>query len=291
MAESKKSFIAYSDWKETFDSLPDEYAGKLIKHIFAYVNDENPTTEDFVINSVFANIKNTLKRDLDKWEKQIEQRSEAGKKSAEARRKKQEEDNLLKNKELQEQRNSTSVETRTTNINEDQRNSTDNVSVSVSVSDNVILLEKETKDILEEKLISSETELKTEKEKAKKVSQKKVIVSGQELTHEEAFQKFWNLYDKKTDTAKAKAKFLKLSESDMILAIEKVSMYVLSTPDKKYRKNALTWLNGKCWNDEVEIKTQNNSNNGNTTYQQPGIKKQYQYDHERAMQALLGKTQ
>lgn len=141
MAENKKSFIAYSDWKETFDSLPDEYAGKLIKHIFSYVNDENPTTDDFVINSVFANIKNTLKRDLDKWDKQISQRSEAGKKSAEARARKAKE---LKSIENQEVKNSTSVETRTTKTNEQERNSTDNV--SVSVSDSVILLEKETKE-------------------------------------------------------------------------------------------------------------------------------------------------
>ena len=86
MAENKKSFIAYADWKETFDALSDEKAGQLIKHIFAYVNDENPESEDMLINAVFANIKHTLKRDLRKWEKQHEQRKEAGKKSAEVRK-------------------------------------------------------------------------------------------------------------------------------------------------------------------------------------------------------------
>ena len=85
MAENKKSFIAYADWKETFDALDNEKAGELIKHIFAYVNDENPISEDMLINAVFANIKHTLKRDLKKWEKQHEQRKQAGKKSAEVR--------------------------------------------------------------------------------------------------------------------------------------------------------------------------------------------------------------
>ena len=85
MAENKKSFVAYSDWKETFDKLPDEIAGKLIKHIFAYVNDENPISNDYVIDAVFANIKHTLKRDLLKWEKQLLQRRDAGLKSAEQR--------------------------------------------------------------------------------------------------------------------------------------------------------------------------------------------------------------
>ena len=68
MAKDKKSFIAYCDWKETFDALPDEKAGQLVKHLFAYVNDENPQTNDVLINAVFANIKLTLKRDLQKYE-------------------------------------------------------------------------------------------------------------------------------------------------------------------------------------------------------------------------------
>jgi uncharacterized phage protein (TIGR02220 family) len=72
MAENKKSFTAYCDWNETFNSLPDEKAGQLIKHLFAYVNDENPVTDDLLINAVFANIKATLKRDLIKWKEKSE---------------------------------------------------------------------------------------------------------------------------------------------------------------------------------------------------------------------------
>jgi hypothetical protein len=72
MAENKKSFTAYCDWNTTFNSLPDEKAGQLIKHLFAYVNDEEPTTDDLLINAVFANIKATLKRDLIKWKEKSE---------------------------------------------------------------------------------------------------------------------------------------------------------------------------------------------------------------------------
>jgi hypothetical protein len=82
MAENKKSFIAYVDWKATFDALPDDKAGQLIKHVLAYVNDENPETDDILINAVFANIKNTLKRDLKRYENIVEKRSKAGKASA-----------------------------------------------------------------------------------------------------------------------------------------------------------------------------------------------------------------
>jgi hypothetical protein len=76
MAEGKKSFTAYCDWKETFESLPDDKAGQLIKHIFQYVNDENPETDDLLIKAVFAQIKATLKRDLKKWEQKREKNRE-----------------------------------------------------------------------------------------------------------------------------------------------------------------------------------------------------------------------
>tara|TARA_R110000868_G_scaffold95987_2_gene264055 strand:+ start:13937 stop:14608 length:672 start_codon:yes stop_codon:yes gene_type:complete len=129
MATGKKSFIAYADWKEVFEELPDAEAGQLIKHIFAYVNDENPTSDSILIRAVFANIKTTLKRDLDKWESQLEQRREAGKKSAEVRSTKSNE-------------RSTSVEIR-------QRNPTVSVSVNDSVNVNDII---KTNNIEERKL-------------------------------------------------------------------------------------------------------------------------------------------
>ena len=38
-------------------------------------------------------------------------------------------------------------------------------------------------------------------------------------------------------------------EKDIDKILEVVSEYVNLTPDVKYRKNPLSWLNGKCWND------------------------------------------
>jgi hypothetical protein len=35
-----------------------------------------------------------------------------------------------------------------------------------------------------------------------------------------------------------------------------VPAYVASKPDRQYRKNPLTWLNGKCWQDEVQAAQQ-----------------------------------
>ena len=85
MAEDKKGFILYADQKELFSQLPDELAGKLIKHIMAYVNDEDPVSDNIIINIAFTPIKLQLKRDLVKFEQTKDRRSNAGKIGAEKR--------------------------------------------------------------------------------------------------------------------------------------------------------------------------------------------------------------
>lgn len=75
MAEGKKGFVLYADQKFIFDDLSNEEAGILIKHIFSYVNDENPILEDRIIQMAFNPIKMQLKRDLVKYENVRERNS------------------------------------------------------------------------------------------------------------------------------------------------------------------------------------------------------------------------
>lgn len=122
MAENKKSFILYCDQKGVWDKLDDAQAGRLIKHIIAYVNDENPSAPDFITELAFEPIKQSLKRDLKKWENQQVQRSEAGKRSAEVRK-----------------RNAQLAQRDSTTVNDRSISSTVNVSVNdnVNVNDSV----------------------------------------------------------------------------------------------------------------------------------------------------------
>ena len=78
MAKDKKSFILYADQKGVFEQLPDELAGQLIKHILRYVNDENPVSDNLIINIAFEPIKSQLKRDLKEWEQTKETKSISG---------------------------------------------------------------------------------------------------------------------------------------------------------------------------------------------------------------------
>ena len=86
MADGKKSFVLYADLIHTVEKMPDEIAGKLVKHILAYVNDRNPVSDDLLLNLVFEPIKQQMKRDLDKWEEIREKRIQAGIASAEAKK-------------------------------------------------------------------------------------------------------------------------------------------------------------------------------------------------------------
>lgn len=72
MAKDKTSFILYCDQQGLFNKLPDEIAGKLIKHIFAYVNDEDPIASDLLLEIAFEPIKLQLKRDLRKYDDYID---------------------------------------------------------------------------------------------------------------------------------------------------------------------------------------------------------------------------
>lgn len=69
-------------------------------------------------------------------------------------------------------------------------------------------------------------------------------------TKECVFDSFMQLYEKKNDRARAKKKFLKIPENLYQKIFDAVPLYVRSTPDIKYRKNAVTWLNAEGWDDE-----------------------------------------
>lgn len=94
MAEGKKSFVLYADLIHTVELLPMDLKARLFQMILDYVNDKNPTTEDFTLRLAFEPIKQQLKRDLKDWEEKRVRRAtaghEGGLKSGEVRRKQNE---------------------------------------------------------------------------------------------------------------------------------------------------------------------------------------------------------
>ena len=92
-----------------------------------------------------------------------------------------------------------------------------------------------------------------------------------EILEQYPFEEFWNTYDKKNKRESCEKKFNKLTEKEKELIWGHVPKYVLSTPDKQYRKNPETYLNGKCWNDEII----NKSNNGTGSKQGGSLSEQF----------------
>lgn len=85
-----------------------------------------------------------------------------------------------------------------------------------------------------------------------------------EILDQFPFDEFWETYNKKNDRTACEKKFIKLTEKEKELIWAHVPKYVLSTPDKQYRKNPETYLNNKCWNDEI-INTSKNGTGQQTT--------------------------
>lgn len=71
------------------------------------------------------------------------------------------------------------------------------------------------------------------------------------------FDKAWQLYQKKVGSkARLNKKWNSMSQADRKAATEYIPLYVLSTPDKQYRKNFQTFLNQRSWEDEIITKVQ-----------------------------------
>ena len=103
-------------YKRQFNRLSNELAGELIKVIFDYVRTgEIPQIDNAVVDGVFSAFQPSIDRNISKYDAAIEQRKEAGKRSAEKRK-----------------RDATTVESRL-------RTSTVSDSVSDSVSDTLSL--------------------------------------------------------------------------------------------------------------------------------------------------------
>lgn len=79
------------------------------------------------------------------------------------------------------------------------------------------------------------------------------------------FDVFWTAYDKKRgDKEKLKRKWKNLSDKERDSIMNYIPKYKLSQPDKQFRKDPLTFLNQKAWNDEIIFNEENQ--NETTTY-------------------------
>jgi hypothetical protein len=65
------------------------------------------------------------------------------------------------------------------------------------------------------------------------------------------FDTFWDLYDKKSGRGNCEAKWNRLSDDERSKCMAQLPAYVEATPDKKFRKDPIRYLNNKSWEDEI----------------------------------------
>lgn len=88
-------------------------------------------------------------------------------------------------------------------------------------------------------------------------------VENAEILEWPTFDDFWDAYDKKVDRKVCMPKWNKLNQSDKEKVMAFIPNYILSTPDKKYRKDPETFLNRASWENEIIISNGKDTKTGN----------------------------
>lgn len=84
-----------------------------------------------------------------------------------------------------------------------------------------------------------------------------------EVMEQYPFETFWNAYNKMRNRGECELIWQRLSDTSKANIMQHVTKYVASTPNKKYRKDPITYLRNRSWEDEIITDTtpQNNGNN------------------------------
>lgn len=97
-----------------------------------------------------------------------------------------------------------------------------------------------------------------------------------EVIEQYPFETFWNAYDKVRNRGKCEFIWQRLSDTDKANIMQHVTKYIASTPNKKYRKDPITYLKNRSWEDEIITDTPQNYGN-NRSYQSD-------YEHRKQQQ-------
>ena len=105
---------------------------------------------------------------------------------------------------------------------------------------------------------------------AGKAPKKEVAPKKPKAEEDHEFEQIWELYEKKGSKKVSRARFAKLNRKTRELIYNHLPAYLLSTPDKRYRKDFERYISNECWNDEVitNENSQSNTTGGPTKREQ-----------------------
>lgn len=147
--EPRTSFVMYTQYREQFEALDDERAGKLIKAILCYAETGEAVVEDPVVSIVLMFFRQQMDIDRKRYEDACEKRREAARKAGKASAEKRSKDRAAKEVLDEMEKAVPWKEQRATDCNTGQRfqhdneNVNDNVNYNVNINDNVNANENE----------------------------------------------------------------------------------------------------------------------------------------------------
>ena len=88
-----------------------------------------------------------------------------------------------------------------------------------------------------------------------------------------SFDDFWIKYDKQVGRKDCESEWDKIKQNEKEAIMQHLDPYILSTPEKAFRKNPLSYLNQEAWSNEII--TKNQMNNEQFTNIAKSIREQY----------------
>ena len=261
--ERTKSFLLYADQREIVADLSDDERGRIFSALFDYVCDGTiPSFKDKTLRIAFTVFRMRIDDDREKAAYIREKRSAAVRSHKGNQYTDLEQNGTKRNKTEQSGTNRNKMEQNGTKRNKTKQNGTNDGDGSSSVVSNTdvnqILTEfckvigiahNEDDNVSLARAIS--VYINSEDNNINNINNNNISPICEKFPPEAVFELWWVLYDNKKGRKHAVAKWLKLKPEVWVKAIVHTAAYVRSTPDKSYRKQPETYINGECWNDEV----------------------------------------
>ena len=104
------------------------------------------------------------------------------------------------------------------------------------------------------------------------------------------FYVFWKAYAKSVAKDKCEAKWKSLSDKVREEIMQHLPAYVASTPTKKFRKDPMTYLNGKGWLDDIIVDEPGNNQQSKPSYSSMNVNAKYEDPNYDPLDGLSSRT-
>lgn len=104
------------------------------------------------------------------------------------------------------------------------------------------------------------------------------------------FDVFWKTYAKSVAKDKCEAKWISLSNKVREDIMQHLPAYVASTPMKKFRKDPMTYLNGKGWLDDIIVDEPSVNKNSTASYNNMNVNAKYDDPNYDPLDGLTNRT-